>query len=254
MSASPSSGAWDATRYQSKHSFVWRYGADLLELLAPRPGERILDLGCGTGQLTAEIARAGAHVTGLDYSPDMLADARKNFPELTFVLGNAAGFNFPDPFDAVFSNAALHWVKDADGAVSSIARALRPGGRFVAELGGQGNTASVLAALRAVLGPSADERSPWFYPSVGQYAAILERHGMEVRNASLFDRPTPLDGENGMDNWLQMFMQSYLREFSPERANDLVRQLVDHLRPALYRDGVWTVDYRRLRVVAVRST
>jgi hypothetical protein len=144
-------------------------------------------------------------------------------------------------------------VKDADGAVSSIASALRPGGRFVAELGGQGNTASVLAALRAVLGPSADERSPWYYPSVGQYAVILERHGMEVRNASLFDRPTPLDGENGMEHWLQMFMQSYLREFSPDRADDVVRQLVKRLRPALSRDGVWTVDYRRLRIMAVRT-
>ena len=233
---------------------MWRYGANLLELLEPQPGERILDVGCGTGQLTADIARSGAQVTGLDNSADMLADARKNYPELTFVVADAAGFDFPEPFDAVFSNAALHWVKDAEGAVASIARALRPGGRFVAEFGGKGNIATVQAALRDVLGPIADEQSPWYYPSIGEYAPILERHGLEVRNASLFDRPTPLQGEDGLDHWLRMFTQTYLRQFTPERADDIVRQLVEHLRPALYRDGVWTVDYRRLRVTAVRTT
>jgi trans-aconitate methyltransferase len=247
-------GAWDAARYQDRHSFVWRYGASLLELLDPQRCERVLDVGCGTGQLTAEIARCGAHVTGLDNSADMLAEARRNFPELAFVLGDAARFDFPEPFDAVFSNAALHWVKDADGAVASIAGALSPGGRFVAEFGGKGNIASVQAALRAVLGPGADEQSPWYYPSIGEYAPILERHGLEVRNASLFDRPTPLEGEDGMDHWLRMFTQTYLRQFSPERASDLVQHLVDALRPALYRDGIWTVDYRRLRVVALRTT
>jgi trans-aconitate methyltransferase len=254
VSGSPAPGPWDPARYQDHHSFVWRYGANLRELLNPQPDERILDVGCGTGQLTAEIAQSGAQVTGLDNSPDMLAEARKHFPELSFVLGDAASFHFPQPFDAVFSNAALHWVKSADAAVSSIARALVPGGRFVAEFGGKGNIASVRAALRAVLGPSADEQSPWFYPSIGEYSGILERHGLEVRNASLFDRPTELEGENGMDQWLRMFAQTYLRQFSPERADEIVRQLVEHLRPVLYRNGVWTVDYRRLRVVAVRTT
>ncbi len=254
MSGSATPGAWDAARYQDQHSFVWRYGASLLQLLDPQPGERVLDVGCGTGQLTSEIARCGAQATGLDNSADMLADARKNFPELGFVLGDAASFNFPEPFDAVFSNAALHWVKDADGAVASIAGALRPGGRFVAEFGGRGNIASVQAALRAVLGPGADEQSPWYYPGIGEYAPVMERHGLEVRSASLFDRPTPLESEDGMDQWLRMFTQTYLRRFSPERASEIVHQLVEKLRPALYRDGIWTVDYRRLRVVAIRTT
>ena len=243
--------AWDARQYQNKHSFVWRYGADLLDLLAPHPGERILDLGCGTGQLTAEIARRGAHVVGLDRSAEMLADARRNFPHLDFVQADAARFEFPEPFDAVFSNAALHWVKDADGAAASIAHALGPGGRFVAEMGGKGNIASVQAALRAVLGPSADEQSPWYYPSIGEYSSLLERRGLEVRSASLFDRPTPLEGQEGLANWLRMFTQAYLGRYSEARAGEIVRLLVDHLRPALYRDGVWTVDYRRLRVLAV---
>ncbi len=252
MSGQAAPGTWDAARYQDKHSFVWRYGANLIELLNPQPADRILDIGCGTGQLTAEIARSGAQVTGLDSSAAMLAGARKNFPEISFVLGDAAGFDFPEPFDAVFSNAALHWVKNADGAAASIARALRPGGRFIAEFGGKGNIASVQSALRAVLGPIADEQSPWYYPSIAAYSAVLERHGLEVHNASLFDRPTELQGENGMDEWLRMFLPTYLGRYSPERAGEIVHQLVEHLRPILYRDGVWTVDYRRLRVVASR--
>jgi trans-aconitate methyltransferase len=249
----PASGAWDAARYQDKHSFVWRYGADVLQLLDPQNGERILDLGCGTGQLTAEIARRGASVTGLDNSTDMLADARRNFPELTFVAGDAARFEFPESFDAVFSNAALHWVKDATGAARSIAGALRPGGRFVAEFGGKGNIASVQRALRTVLGPTADRDSPWYYPSIGEYSAVLEQQGFEVRQASLFDRPTPLEGEGGMDHWLRMFLlPSYLRGMPSERADAILGQLVAVLRPELYKDGLWTVDYRRIRVVAIR--
>jgi len=240
--------SWDAARYQDQHSFVWRFGANLIESLNPQPGERILDLGCGTGQLTAEIARSGATVIGLDKSEEMVTAARKNYPDLEFIADDAASFRLPQPLDAVFSNAALHWVKDAEGAVISIAHALRPGGRFVAEFGGKGNNASVLAAFRAVLGPSADQRSPWYYPSVSEYTTLLERHGFEVRNASLFDRPTPLEGENGLENWLRMFTQSFIHD----RSTDEVRQVVEHLRPARYKDGVWTVDYRRLRVVALK--
>jgi trans-aconitate 2-methyltransferase len=254
VSGSTLSGTWDPARYQDRHSFVWRYGAGLLELLAPQPAERILDVGCGTGQLTAEIAQSGAHVIGLDSSADMLIEARKNYSDIPFALADAAEFDFPEPFDAVFSNAALHWVKNADSAAASIARALRPGGRFVAEFGGKGNIALVQAALRAVLGPSGDEQSPWYYPSIAEYSAILDRHGLEVRNASLFDRPTPLEGEHGLDQWLRMFITgTYLRRYSQEQAESILRQLVEHLAPKLCRDGVWTVDYRRIRVLAVRN-
>lgn len=243
---------WDPTNYQRKHSFVWRYGADVVELLDPQPEERILDIGCGTGQLTAQIARCGAHVVGLDSSAEMIREARRNYPELEFVIADAERFSMPEPFDAVFSNAALHWVKNASQAAACIASALRPGGRFVAELGGKGNIASVQAALRAVLGSAADEQSPWFYPSIPEYSAILEHHGLETQYASLFDRPTPLEGENGIEQWLRMFVRPYFREIASGQDEDILRRLVNELCPTLYRDGVWTLDYRRLRIVAIR--
>jgi len=242
--------AWDPQRYQRSHSFVWQFGESLLELLEPRAGERILDIGCGTGQLTAEIARSGARVVGLDNSAEMLEQARKNFPELAFEQADATTFRFTEPFDAVFSNAALHWVKDQAAAVASIARALRPGGRLVAEFGGKGCIASVVAAMRAVLGPRADQLCPWTFPSVGEFAPLLERHGLEVGQALLFDRPTKLEGESAMEEWLRMFCGAYFRGLSAEETRETMARLAANLRPDLYRDGVWTLDYRRLRVVA----
>jgi SAM-dependent methyltransferase len=244
--------AWDAERYEGKHSYVWQFGADLIDVLAPREGERILDVGCGTGQLTAEIAGRGAHVIGLDSSTTMLGQARQNYPGQEFVLADATNFRFPEPFDAVFSNAALHWVKNAEAAVESIALALRPGGRFVAEFGGKGNIASIVSALATVFGEEVDRRCTWFFPSIGEYAPLLEKHRLEVREARLFDRPTPVEGEDGMDNWLRMFCGKYFEGLSAEGTKEKIRELVTILRPSSYRDGVWTLDYRRLRVAAVK--
>ena len=245
--------SWNAEQYEGRHSYVWQFGGKLIELLQPRPGERILDLGCGTGQLTAEIAASGAHVVGLDSSPEMLGQARQNYPHLKFVLADATDFRFDEPFDAVFSNAALHWVKDAEASVACIAAALRPGGRFVAEYGGKGNIPEVLAALHAVFGAAAQQLCPWRFRGIGEYATLLERHGLEVHQASLFHRPTPVEGERGMEDWLGMFCGNYFKQLSAKEAERKVQELVEYLRPKLYRDGVWTLDYRRLRVVAVTT-
>lgn len=241
--------SWNAERYEGRHSYVWQFGESLLELLAPQPGERILDLGCGTGQLTAEIAARGANVVGLDSSTEMLGQARQNYPKLKFMLADATRFRLDEPVDAVFSNAVLHWVKNGEAAVQSIAGALCAGGRFVAEFGGKDNIASILGALGEVFGATAEERCPWWYPSIGEYAAMLERHGLEVQEARLFDRPTPVEG---MEDWIEMFCGSYFRGLSPAEAKEKMQELVELLRPKLYRDGAWTLDYRRLRVVAAR--
>ncbi|HXT57669.1 MAG TPA: methyltransferase domain-containing protein [Pirellulales bacterium] len=249
---------WNAGLYVQRHSFVYQHGVDLLELLAPRSGERILDLGCGAGQLTAQIAASGAEVLGLDASAEMIAEARRLHPRLAFELADAARFEVGEPFDAVFSNAVLHWVTRAEKAVERIAAALRAGGCFVAEFGGRGNVSNTLEAVRqavsAVLGREVGDVNPWYFPSVGQYATLLEARGLEVRYAALFDRPTPLDeGEQGLANWLQMFGApcfAMLPEADRPRA---VAEAIERARPRLWKDGVWIADYRRLRVVAVKT-
>src|SRR5262249_53568714 len=159
---------WDASLYDSKHSFVWKYGAELIELLAPQKGERILDLGSGTGHLTHRIADSGASVFGLDRSPTMLAEARKNYPELNLVAGDATRFAFARPFDAVFSNATLHWILDAESVVKCVAGCLRAGGRFVLELGGRGNIEQFRAAVHDALDqlgyPEGKGWNPKYFP------------------------------------------------------------------------------------------
>jgi trans-aconitate methyltransferase len=135
---------WDSSLYDDRHSFVWNKSGDLIDLLAPRAGERILDLGCGTGHLTAEIAARGAEVTGLDSSVSMIAQARQNYPKLKFVLADASEFRFEHPFDAVFSNAALHWMPNAGEVIECVERTLKARGRFVLEMGGKGNIARIV--------------------------------------------------------------------------------------------------------------
>ena len=233
---------WDVRSYESQHDYVWKHGLGLLELLAPQPGQRILDLGCGAGHLSQKIAESGAEVIGLDSSPEMIAQARINYPKLRFMLEDARRFSLPEPVDAVFSNAALHWILPPDQAAARIADALKPGGRFVAELGGKGNIQSVLEAIRLVV-PNFD--NPWYFPSIPEYGALLEQHGLEVTFAVLFDRPTKVEGEDGAEEWLRMFASGILG--SDQQA---LSRVVELLRPRLYRDGAWWMDYRRLRVVS----
>jgi trans-aconitate methyltransferase len=242
--------SWDPQEYQERHAYVFQYGEALLDLLAPQAGERILDLGCGAGQLTDAIARTGAMALGIDSSPEMVVQARANFPALDFRIGDATNFSVDQPLDAVFSNAALHWVKDAGAVAACVSRALKPGGRFVAELGGRGNVQSIVNAIREVLGPV---ELPWFFPSVGEYASVLETHGLEVRRAELFDRPTRVEGEDGMEHWLAVFGASIVAGLPDVRQKEIWRALTQKLRPQCYRDGGWTLDYRRLRVVAVKA-
>jgi trans-aconitate methyltransferase len=248
---------WNPELYQASHSFVWKFGRDLLALLAPQPGEHILDVGCGTGQLTGEMSRSGAQVTGIDSAASMIAQARQNFPDLRFEHVSVTAMPYREEFDAVFSNATLHWVRDAEAAANSISRALKPGGRFVAEFGGRGNTDALLEAVYQeldLLGVG-DPRAlnPWYYPAIGEYATVLDRAGLEVTFAALFDRPTPLeDGENALANWLAMFGTCFTDALAPELREPFVRRVEESAAPRLRPDGVWTVDYRRLRIRAVK--
>jgi trans-aconitate methyltransferase len=246
---------WDAALYDQKHAFVWELGKGVVDLLAPKAGERILDIGCGTGHLTAEIAAAGAEVLGIDSSAEMIAEATKKHPGLRFKVMDAREIRLEQNFDALFSNAALHWIKEPERVVEGVARALKPGGRFVAEFGGKGNVVGLIEAFgRACwrLGLRfSEEENPWYFPSVGEYASLLERHGLEVRQAALFDRPTPLeDGERGLRAWMEMFGAALLRRVPKGKQAALLEEVEREARPALFRDGQWVLDYRRLQMVA----
>jgi ubiquinone/menaquinone biosynthesis C-methylase UbiE len=251
---------WNANLYESRYSFVWQNASDLVELLAPRSGEKILDLGCGSGQLTRKIADLGASVVGADSAPGMLAQACEQFPELNFVLADATRMEFRAPlvegsFDAVFSNAALHWMRPEKAAAANIARLLKPEGRLVAELGGKNNVRHVSeAAAQAVVEAGfqpVTEDEDWFFPSIGEYASLLEDEGLEVLYASLFDRPTPQEGgEEGFRFWLAMFGWKMFQHVPPEDAPGVLSRAEEILRPKMCRDGEWVLDYRRLRLVA----
>ncbi|MBH8564359.1 methyltransferase domain-containing protein [Nostoc sp. CENA67] len=247
---------WDSSLYEDKHAFVWQYGEDLLKLLNPKPGESILDLGCGTGQLTEKIALAGAEVIGIDNAATMIEKARQNYPHLHFQVADARNFQLKQPFDAVFSNATLHWVKPADAAIASIHQALKLGGRFVAEFGGKGNVQAIVKALYTALAEiniTAESLNSWYFPSIGEYASILEQHGFDVNYAIIFPRPTPLaEGEAGIKNWIEMFAGSFLAGLSTEQQIQVTQTVEQILKPTLYQEGIWTADYRRIRIFAIK--
>lgn len=248
---------WNAALYDEKHSFVWKMAAGLIEMLEAKPGERILDIGCGTGHLTSQIAATGAHVTGIDRSAEMIEQARTAHPALHFEVADARELSFPQPFDAVFSNATLHWINEPERVVTAIASVLCPGGRFVAEFGGKGNIAGLMSALtRAWTNLQLPEPfpNPWYYPSIAEYTSLLALHGLETNYAALFDRPTPLeDGARGLSNWLDMF-GGCISEKVPTHLRETLKQEVEReARAELFHDGRWVLDYRRLRLVARKS-
>ncbi len=244
----------DPKRYQTKHHYVTAAGADLVEVLAPQDGERILDLGCGTGQLSAQIAAIGAEVVGVDLSAEMIEAAREQFPSLSFTVGDARDFSFTESFDAVFSNAALHWIKPPEEALACIAACLGQGGRFVAELGGGRNIATISQSLIDQLAVRGFyPQLPWYFPSLGEYAQLLEQAGLRVAYASHFPRPTPLEGESGLRDWMEMFAETLIEDVPPLMRAGLWDAVEDAVRPALYGDGGWYADYWRLRVVAYKE-
>ncbi|MDQ3010839.1 MAG: methyltransferase domain-containing protein, partial [Acidobacteriota bacterium] len=229
---------WDSELYNQKHAFVFKYGEDLLALLDAKPGERILDVGCGAGQLTAMIAATGAQVTGLDSSPEMIATARAAYPEINFVIADAADFSFAEAYDAVFSNAALHWVERAEDAVICMSQALKSGGRFVVEFGGKGNIANIASALEQSIREvrQVEISATNYFPSIGQYTPLLEKHGIEVASAILFDRPTKLEGgEDGLENWIRMFRGPRLSVLSEAEQRKVIKRVKHQLRDTQFK-------------------
>jgi len=251
--------SWDAGVYDRDFSFVAAYGETILGWLDPRPGERILDLGCGTGELTARLVASGASVVGLDSDPAMAEAFRARLPDVPVVVLDAQAPWPHDgalggPFDAVFSNAALHWMPRADSVAGSMASALRPGGRLAAELGGIGNVAAVQGAVETAAQELGLDGPRWrrYYPSPAQYAGVLERAGFEVRQVELTDRPTRLHGPDGLAQWYRLFGRGALSHLADDARDALVARAVESVRPRLFSDGSWWADYRRLRVLARR--
>jgi len=248
---------WDAQLYDSKHSFVSQFGTSLVELLSPKSGESILDLGCGTGHLTDKIAAFGAEVIGIDSASTMIEQARHHYPNLRFEVAAARDLQFQEQFDAVFSNAVLHWIREPEKVVAGVQRALKPGGRFVAEFGGKGNVNAVIRAISNAMqavGYSVDEAmNPWYFPNIGEYGTLLEQQGLELTFATLFERPTLLDdGDKGMQNWIKMFGNSFLQILPADKQTEVLANIENQLRPTLYQEGTWFADYKRIRVMAIK--
>jgi SAM-dependent methyltransferase len=241
---------WDPERYAKNARFVADLGAPVFALLAPRPGERVLDLGCGDGALTEKLVAAGCRVVGVDGSSEQIEAARARGLDARVMDGQA--LEFEGGFDAVFSNAALHWMRRADAVIDGVWRALVPGGRFVGELGGRGCVARIVGALEAALARrGAAPVEPWFFPSVEEYRRRLEARGFRVDSAELIPRPTPLPGD--IADWLETFAERFLLAVGPGERRAVLEEVREELRPDLYdAEAGWTADYVRLRFAATR--
>ncbi|TSB47672.1 class I SAM-dependent methyltransferase [Alkalicoccobacillus porphyridii] len=248
--------SWNAQAYDGKHSFVSNYGHALLDMLNPLEGETILDLGCGTGDLATKIAQSGAKVTGVDQSPAMVQQAQSKYPDLSFHVLNATKLPYQDEYDAIFSNAVLHWVKPPEQALSTIFQSLKSQGRFVAEFGGQGNvkqiTDELFKQLKQSNVPSAHLEFPWYFPSIAEYTSLMEMAGFRVILAQHFDRPTPLEGEDGLRNWILMFGSSLFEGMSESSRDTIILNIEKALKDSMYQVGKWIADYKRIRVVGVK--
>src|SRR4051812_16270852 len=247
--------SWDATRYDEAFAFVPALGSAVLDLLDPQPDERVLDLGCGSGELTAQIAARGAHVVGVDSSTEMLARARVRFPDLDLRLADAENLAVDGRFDAVFSNAALHWMTRPDQVLSGVRAALRDGGRFVAEMGAARNVDALVTALREAavrVGLTVELPLPWYFPTPAEQCSRLERAGFTVRLLQYVDRPTRLaEVSDGAADWWRMFGGSTLSSVDADLVDELLAMVNEVAAPRLRgADGVWLADYVRLRFVA----
>ena len=241
---------WDPEQYATHARFVSDLGAPVVELLRPRRGERVLDVGCGDGALTEKLVAAGCRVVAIDASPEQVRAARGR--GLDARVADATDLNFDGEFDAVFSNAVLHWIRDPDAALTAIHRALAPGGRLVAELGGHGCVASIRAAFGEVLasrGIDAQRLNPWYFPTAEEYRERLDANGFDVDSIRLFPRPTPLPSD--VTDWLETFAQPYLAGVRDSERPTVLVEMRERLDPVLRTpDGGWVADYVRLRFAA----
>ena len=249
---------WNVELYNEKHGFVYKYGEDLIKLLHPKEGDLILDLGCGTGQLTDEISKSGASVIGIDASEKMIEAAREKFNKIDFYVKKATDFQFEEPFDAIFSNAALHWVMESEKAVECMYNNLKEHGRLVLEFGGKGNVRIILDAVERILMesgyPEKAKIKNWYFPSISEYTALLEDKGFEVELAQLYERPTELsDSENGIKEWLLMFGTVFFKDINIDERDQIIDKIQENVRDKCFINGKWFADYKRIRILAEKK-
>lgn len=249
---------WDVSLYNEKHRFVHEYGSDLVSLLDPQPNELVLDLGCGSGQLTQKIAKLSAKVIGIDSSKEMIETSKQLFPTLDFHQMDAQSFEFNHDFDAIFSNAVLHWVTDQKAAAKNMFRHLKEGGRLVVEFGAYNNVASIVNALRSSLKDQGYYKNAnlqrWYFPTISEYTFLLEDIGFEVVFAQIYDRPTPLESKsNGIKDWIEMFGSHFFEGVDQEHKLAILEQVQNAVKNACLKDQKWYADYRRIRVVAFKN-
>lgn len=247
---------WNPKLYDEKCGFVSEYGKEIVSLLAPQRDEWILDLGCGTGVLANELVKLGVHVIGIDSSYEMIQQAKSNYPDLTFKVANGHNFKFKKKFDAVFSNAALHWMLEPQKVIASVWQCLKNNGRFVFEMGGKNNLQQLINAIQsaAVMFGVTDFPFTNYFPKLGEYASLLESQGFRVVYAELIDRPTRLGGDEALESWIYAFRGAILEHIPKMQHETFFEYLKAAAKEHLYYDDSWWADYVRLRVVAFKSS
>jgi SAM-dependent methyltransferase len=246
------SNNWNANKYKKHADFVSILALPVVELLNPKEGEKILDLGCGEGTLALEIKKFGADVIAVDLSSEMVEKTQSKGIQASVM--SATNLTFENQFDAVFSNAVLHWVKDSELAIKKISNALKKEGRFVAEFGGYGNIKNLTDAMQKVFDSHAswgEFENPWVFLKESEYKILLENNGFDVEYIALIKRPTPIDD---IVNWLDVFANGITKNLTLEQKEIFKQEVRDVLKPKQYneKDG-WSADYVRLRVKAIKK-
>ncbi|WP_262417845.1 class I SAM-dependent methyltransferase [Bacillus sp. YC2] len=245
---------WNATLYDNKHKFVSVFGEDLVSFLNPQKGEHILDVGCGTGDLAHGISKSGATVTGIDAAESMIEAAKEKYPNIHFSVQDGEQFSFDLQFHAVFSNAAIHWMKNQQKVVQNCYDVLLPNGRFVAELGGANNIQSIVNAIKEASDrlsiPYNATLFPWVFPTKEEMTDHLINVGFNVITIEHYERPTPLVEENGIRNWLEMFSNNMFKNLLNDEKEAIYSECERILHPQLYKENGWVADYWRLRFIA----
>lgn len=245
---------WDAHVYDTSLKYVSDYGKELVDLLNPQQGEKILDLGCGTGELTQEIAKSGASVIGFDQSETMIERAKSKNGNIEYIVGDITSYKSSEEYDAVFSNAVLHWVTNQEEALSNVYGILKPNGRFVAELGAKGNVQTIIDSIQNVIKdsgyPTKEVSEVLQFPSIGEYANLLESHGFWIESLFQFKRPTLiLDGVQGFINWINVFGILLFENVPTELKKELIEKAAKQMAEKLEKDERYFADYVRLRIV-----